>query len=77
MERFGTKTRKSKISDINHAYSAMPPNWTVIHECPVVGVNCNKCGKEIHYGKILQTEIQTATKPVKRLLKEETKDSNE
>ena len=50
IERFGTR-QKIKNFRNRACRSCTAPNWTSMHKCPALDVNCTKCGKKGHYAR--------------------------
>ena len=50
MERFGTRPKKKNLNNRPFRYRGAS-NWSPLHKCPALEVNCNKGGKKGHYGK--------------------------
>ena len=75
MERYGTKPKNKNFGNRPCRY-CNAPNWTPLHKCPAIEVNCNKCGKKGHYAKACRQKFNS-NRTVKRLTEDETNESNE
>ena len=74
-ERFRTRPKNKQFGNRTcRFYSA--PNWTLIHKCPALGANCNKCGKKGHYAKTCRHKFNN-NRTVKRLTEEEINEPDE
>ena len=50
MERFGTRRKNKNFNSWPCRYCGVS-NWSPLHKCPALEVNCNKCGKKGHYAE--------------------------
>ena len=74
MERFRTRPKKNFNNQPCRYCGAS--NWSPLHQCPAIEVNCNKCGKKGHYARACRQKFNN-NRTVKRLTEEETNGSNE
>ena len=48
MELFRTRPKKNNNRPCRYCGAS---NWSPLHKCPALEVNCNKCGKKEHYAR--------------------------
>ena len=75
MERYGVKPKNKNFGNRPCRYCSAP-NWTPLHKCSAIEVNCNKCGKKGHYTKACRQKFNSS-RTVKRLTEEEMNEPNE
>ena len=74
MERFGVRPKSKNFGNRTCRFCAAP-NWTPMHKCPALDVNCNKCGKKGHYAKACRQKTNS-NRTVKRLTEDEPNESD-
>ena len=73
MERFGVRPKNKNFGNRTCRFCTAP-NWTPMHKCPALDVNCNKCGKKGHYAKAWRQKTNS-NRTVKRLTEDEPNES--
>ena len=51
MKRFDTRPKNKNFGNRTCRF-CNASNWTPMHKCPTLDVNCSKCGKKGHYAKV-------------------------
>ena len=75
IERIGTRPKNKNFRNRGCRFCTAP-NWTPLHNCPALDVNCIKCGKKRHHSKACRQKTNN-NRTVKRLTNESDETSSE